>query len=49
MMYVCIICFRTLQYIHVSDIGRSFEGWDLSPFLNKGVTIACFQTCGKEP
>ena len=36
----------TVYTCTVSDIGRSFEGWDLSPFLNKGVMIACFQTCG---
>ena len=44
-----IICSKTLQQMHVRDIGRLFSAFDFGPFLYTGVTNAFFQSVGTVP
>ena len=41
------MCSSNLQAMHVREIGLWLEASALSPFLNTGITQACFQSAGK--
>ena len=41
-----ISCSSTLHDTDVSETGRSFEAWCLSPFLKSGTMLAFFQPDG---
>ena len=48
-MFEATMCSSNLHRTHVSDMGRSFAGLVLSPFLNIGDTLASFHILGNFP
>jgi hypothetical protein len=49
--YMLVVSKRScyLQHRHVKDTGRELLALNLSPFLNKAVTLAYFQSLGTSP
>jgi len=48
-MFDTIMCSISFDAMHVSDIDLLLLGFDVDPFLNAGVIMACFQSLGTIP